>query len=207
MTEIYFSVDIETDGDAPGISSMLSLGAVAMYPQSHSPTMPVHSTFYRTLRRLPEARPSNSTMEWWDQFPKQWAETRAGAIDPKKAMEELEEWVQTVLADMAEKGISAPTPIFLAGPIGFDFSFVYYYMHRFLGRCIFGHNGVDLRSVAMGILGLGYRHKKEQLPEEWNTTLPHTHNALEDAEEQADRFRLMMSWRSRMYLRRRGDAE
>jgi DNA polymerase III epsilon subunit-like protein len=201
MTDVYVSVDIETDGDAPGLSSMLSIGAVALYPESFSSTMATHSSFYATLKRLPEARPSTATMEWWDQFPKQWAETRLGAADPAVVMKNLEWWVQKVLQDMEQKGVKDPVAIFVAAPIGFDFSFVYYYLHRFLGRCVFGHNGVDLRSVAMGILGNDYRYKTENYPQEWKTTLQHTHNALEDAEEQADRFRLMMTWRRKMELR------
>jgi len=201
MTDIYFSVDIETDGDAPGLSSMLSIGAVALYPESYSSTMANHSTFYATLKRLPESRPLTATMEWWDQFPKQWAEARLGAADPAVVMKNLELWVQKVLQDMEQKGVKDPVAIFVAAPIGFDFSFVYYYLHRFLGRCVFGHNGVDLRSVAMGILGNDYRYKTENYPQEWKSPLPHTHNALEDAEEQADRFRLMMTWRRKMELR------
>lgn len=205
MTEIYFSVDIETDGDCPGLSSMLSLGAVvvAPNPEGHADRYSTHGTFYKTFKRLPEARPSNATMEWWDQFPKQWVETRHEPVDPAKGMKDFEDWVNAEIRDASYHGISDPKPIFLAGPIGFDFTFVYYYCHRFLGRCIFGHNGVDMRSLAMGILDKPYRTKKEQYPGEWETKLPHTHNALEDAMEQADRFRKMMEWRGKMELRER----
>jgi hypothetical protein len=159
-------------------------------------------TFYKTFKRLPDATPSNRTMEWWDQFPKQWEEARRDPTHPAKGMERFEGWVQRTLDDLGNKEWCAdPEPIFLAGPIGFDFSFVYYYMNRFLGRCIFGHNGVDMRSLAMGILDQPYRTKTEKYPGEWATKLPHTHNALEDAMEQADRFIKMMEWRRKMELR------
>lgn len=201
MTEVYISVDIETDGDCPGLSSMLSLGAVSIYPHVKDEWMGAHSTFYKTFRRLPEARPSNDTMEWWDQFPKQWEETRRIPVDPAEGMKDFENWVLQVMRDMEAAGVQDPKPIFLAGPIGFDFTFVYYYMHRFLGRSIFRHNGVDMRSVAMGICDGNYLADKKWYPAEWATSLPHTHNALEDAMEQADRFRKMMLWRKKMELR------
>lgn len=205
MTEIYFSVDIETDGDCPGLSSMLSLGAVVISPnpEGHAARYSAGDTFYKTFKRLPEARPLNSTMEWWDQFPKQWEETRRDPVDPAKGVKDFEDWVNAAIRDAAYRGISEPKPIFLGGPIGFDFTFVYYYMHRFLGKCVFGHNGADMRSIVMGILDQPYLTKKERYPGAWSTKLPHTHNALEDAMEQADRFIKMMEWRGKMELRER----
>ena len=199
MTEIYISVDIETDGDCPGLSSMLSLGAVVISPNppGHAALYSVGDTFYKTFKRLPEARPSNATMEWWDNFPKQWEETRRNPVDPAEGMKDFEDWVVSAMRALEAEDVRDPKPIFLAGPIGFDFTFVYYYMHRFLGRSIFGHNGVDMRSLAMGILDQPYLAKKERHPIEWATKLPHTHNALEDAMEQADRFIKMMEWRKK----------
>lgn len=205
MTEIYFSVDIETDGDCPGLNSMLSLGAVVILPcrEGHPDAYRTDDTFYKTFKRLPEARPSNATMEWWDQFPKQWAETRREPVDPAQGIKDFDSWVNWTIGGLNRELYPDPKPIFLAGPIGFDFTFVYYYMHRFLGRCVFGHNGVDMRSLAMGLLDQPYLTKKERYPNEWATRLPHTHNALEDAMEQADRFIKMMTWRRAMELKKR----
>lgn len=205
MTEIYFSVDIETDGDCPGLNSMLSLGAVVILPcpEGHPDAYRTDDTFYKTFKRLPEARPSNATMEWWDQFPKQWAETRREPVDPAQGIKDFDSWVNWTIGGLNRELYPDPKPIFLAGPIGFDFTFVYYYMHRFLGRCVFGHNGVDMRSLAMGLLDQPYRTKKERYPNEWATRLPHTHNALEDTMEQADRFIKMMTWRRAMELKKR----
>ena len=190
---MYFSVDVETDGDCPGLSSMLSIGVVALHPQ----TLAHYGSFYRTLKRLPEAQPSTSTMEWWDQFPKQWAETRANTEDPAKAMNELHEWVTRQLGHFpGEKVI----PVFVASPATFDFAFVYYYLCRFVGRSIFSHSGLDMKSFAMALLGGTFTDTKKGAIDAWKTTLPHTHNALEDAEEQADIFRKMMFWRKGMKL-------
>lgn len=199
MSNMYFSVDIETDGDAPGVSSMLSIGVVAMHPvtQSH------YASFYRTLKRLPDARPVTATMEWWDQHPKQWAEARKDPVEPQKAMEDLRTFVADCLAPFKGKPLPTdpkdPVAVFVASPASFDFSFVYYYLHRFLGESCFGFSALDMKSYAMALIGCSFTEsKKERHFKEWNTTLPHTHNALEDAEAQADVFRRMLVWRAQM---------
>lgn len=193
--EMYFSVDIETDGEAPGTSSMLSIGAVALNPITLAPM----GEFYSTLKRLPGARPGNKTMEWWDGFPKQWAETRANAIDPKQAMEELHTWVIEMckLFKKQQNAEVGPVPIFVADPACFDFSFVYYYLHLFLGESVFGFSALDLQTYAMACLNTPFRvagSSKNHLAE-WKTELPHTHNALEDARQQAELFVKIKRWR------------
>lgn len=192
-TEMYFSVDIETDGDCPGEmpdaksgSSILSIGVVAMHPE----TLADVADFYATLKRLPGGRPMNATMEWWDKFPKQWAEARESPIEPKEAMQSLENFVKETL-----RANKADVPVFVASPAGFDFSYVYYYLHRFLGRSIFGFSALDLKSYCMALSGCPYLQVKRQRKPEWISDLPHTHNALEDARQQADEFRKILAWR------------
>lgn len=192
--DMYFSVDVETDGDAPGVSSMLSIGIIALDPQTQEEC----GTFYRVLKRLPEAQPKNATMEFWDQFPEQWVEARRDPVDPKQAMEELVDWVaemgkQAKRRYNMEKG---PIPVFVAYPAGFDFSFVYYYLHRFLGESVFSFSALDIKSFAMGLLNSGFTEvKKERYPREWDSHNPNPHHALEDARHQADIFRRMLKWR------------
>jgi hypothetical protein len=192
--DMYFSVDIESDGEAPGTASMLSIGIIALDPV----TLEECGSFYRTLKRLPEAQPNNRTMEWWDQFPKQWAEARANAIEPEQAMRELHEFVvetgkQAKRRHSMEKG---PIPVFVAYPAGFDFSFVFYYLHRFLKESVFSFSALDMKSLAMGYLGCGFTEvKKDNYPKSWHTELPHDHNALNDARSQADILVRMLRWR------------
>lgn len=87
--DMYFSIDIESDGSAPGTSSMLSIAVVALDPVDLTEC----GTFYRTLKRLPEARPENDTMNWWDGFPEQWVQARKDPQDPAEVMRALQEFV------------------------------------------------------------------------------------------------------------------
>jgi DNA polymerase III alpha subunit (gram-positive type) len=101
-------------------------------------------------------------------------------------------------ADWIGKVSGRKKAIFVASPISFDWSFVNYYFYKFLGYNPFGIAGIDLKSVWIGktnnrwhktriddikkILGLKY--------------VPHTHNALEDAQEQSLIFKKIMEYRS-----------
>jgi hypothetical protein len=48
-------------------------------------------------------------------------------------------------------------PVFVAYPVGYDFTFIYWYIIRFAGENPFGHNGIDIRSYAMAMLKTGYK--------------------------------------------------
>lgn len=194
-TNMYFSCDIETDGEAPGVSSMLSIGVVAIDPVTNKPC----GEFYGTLKRLPDATPNTRTMEWWDQFPEQWAATRANKGEPKDVMQRLHEWVIDMckLVKRGHQWEVGPTPVFVANPGGFDFSFVFMYLHKFLGESIFGFSVLCLQSYAAALLDIDFRAagSKTNWPPEWISPLPHTHHALEDARSQADQMVRMMKWR------------
>lgn len=190
---MYFSVDVETDGDAPGVSNMLSIGVVALNPETHSHA----NSFYATLRRLPDARPLNTTMEWWDQFPEAWAAARANAQDPAEAMKALDDFIaRTIRIESARMLLPTGTtlePRFLAYPANFDWQWVNYYFHRFLGRNPFGFVAFDLSSFGAGLKNDLNMVRRSNWPKEWTEGLPdHDHHALHDAEHQAEVFRRMV---------------
>lgn len=179
--DLYISTDIETDGPTPGINSMLSLGSVLLDDDGA-----VRATFTANLETLPEARPDPRTMAWWATQPDAWAACRTGLETPQAAMARYAAWLDG-LGDPRDRRV------FVAWPVGFDFTFVYWYLMRFAGRCPFGHSGLDMRSYAMGLLGSEYGGAgKSRLPAAWRPSDPHTHVALEDALEQG---RLFMNMR------------
>jgi hypothetical protein len=80
-------------------------------------------------------------------------------------------------------------PVFVAYPAGFDFTFVYWYLHRFAGRCPFGHAALDVKTLAMAVLRSKFHESsKRAFPRRWFDPLPHTHVALDDAIEQGAMF-------------------
>lgn len=80
-------------------------------------------------------------------------------------------------------------PFFVAYPVGYDFTFIYWYLMRFAGESPFGHNGIDIQSYAMALLKKGYKESgKDHMPKRWFDGQPHPHTALEDALEQGALF-------------------
>jgi len=189
--EIYVSVDVETDGQVPGVSSMLSFGAVE-YHVLRDPQNGVavgyerHGSFTRNLELLPRAEPHKATAKFWALHPEKYAATRVGTVPPEAAMKEFHNWL-----------VRRPGPVTLVGyPATFDHMWLYWYSLKFLGGAHFGFAGLDIKSYAMAALKIprfGYTTKRN-FPKEWFGGLAHTHIAVEDAAEQGELFCRMVIW-------------
>jgi len=179
-TEIYISVDIESDGPIPGPNSMLSLGAAAFTPEKG-----LVSTFSENLLELPGAKPDPITKsEFWDKNPEAWAACRKDARDPKIVMGRFVEWSKKL----------GKKPVFVGYPAGFDFLFVYWYIRYFGFESPFSFSALDIKTYASAILKMLYRDStKKNMPKRWfPKDRPHTHVALEDAIGQGELFMNML---------------
>ncbi|MBA1149089.1 exonuclease [Ectothiorhodospiraceae bacterium WFHF3C12] len=172
--EIYVSTDIEADGPAPGIHSMLSFGSAA-----YRADKTLVSTFSANLETLPEATTDPRTMTWWEGFPEAWAACRRETEPPAQAMPRYLDWLRTLPGK----------PVFVGYPASFDFMFVAWYLLRFTGENPFGFGALDIKSYAMALMGTGFKDTvKGRMPESWFDDMPHTHIALDDALEQGAMF-------------------
>jgi hypothetical protein len=178
-SEIYFSVDVETDGPVPGVNSMLSLGCAAF---DHLGT--ALGTFSANLLPLPEGQPNPKTMAWWATQPAAWQACQQNQRPSAHVMPEFAQWVTSLAGENAK-------PVFAAWPVGFDFMFVYWYLMRFHGDSPFSHHALDIRSFAMAYLQLDYRqaHKTclyKHLKTRLNRPDANRHVALDDAIAQGE---------------------
>ena len=206
MPEFYVSVDVETDGPCPGINSMLSIGAVALHPDTLDEITPA-GRFYSNLQLLPDARPDHDTMSWWRKQGGMYEKTRVDLIDPALAMRALADWLKAISASLSSEESVPMRPVLVAYPAGFDFTFIYYYCHRYLRECPFGVESLDIKSFASGCLDLPlFGTVRGTMPTAWQSPLVHDHHALNDALRQADMFRRMMKWRRERELVLRGNA-
>lgn len=77
--------------------------------------------------------------------------------------------------------------------VGFDFSFVLWYLIRFTGESPFSHSALDIKTLAMSMMKSRYRDAtKRRMPRRWFDNLPHDHVALNDAISQGALFCNMM---------------
>jgi DNA polymerase III alpha subunit (gram-positive type) len=136
-------------------------------------------TYHANLEMLPDASSDPETMRWWEAHPDAWHSNRTNSREPEMVMQEYASWV---------KGLPG-TPVFVAYPAAFDFMFVYWYLIRFTGESPFAHSALDMKTLAMSLLGLEYLDStKGNMPNEWFEPLSHTHIALDDAIEQGSLF-------------------
>jgi len=176
MSEMYFSVDIETDGPIPGRYSMLSLGCAA-----YRPDKTLVSTFSANLQVLYGAEEDKSTMAWWAENQEAYKLCRQDPRHPSDVMYSFTEWVeQTRGKDKA---------VCVCYPAGFDFTYLYWYLMYFTANSPFSFSALDIKSYAMAVLKKDYRKcTKRKFPKEWFDDLPHTHVAVDDAIEQGAMF-------------------
>lgn len=173
--EVYVSVDVETNGPIPGPFSMLSLGA-AVYKLDGT----LLSTFEVNLDTLVGAGSDPKTMDFWAREPEAY---KACTTDPKpahRAMYEFVAWLKKLPGK----------PVCVCYPAGFDFTFVYWYLIKFMGESPFGFQALDIKTLAMAVTKQPFRKTtKKSMPKEWFENLPkHTHRSVDDAIEQGALF-------------------
>lgn len=187
MKEIYVSTDIEANGPCPGLHSMLSIGSIAIDPDLGEDQIDIAPKFTANLEPLPDAKGDPDTLAWWGRPENKtaWALTTANQRDPGVVMIEYVHWLDTLPG----------RPIFVGYPAGFDFTFVYYYIHRFVhGYNPFVRNSIDIESFVMPMLKTTYLGADQKhWPREWiDESRPHTHVALDDAIHQGVSFLRML---------------
>lgn len=186
--EIYFITDIETDGPIPAAHSMLSLASVAMNTAGE-----FVDEFSVNLHALPHATMHPQTAVFWRNEPAAWAACRSDLVEPETAMTDYVKWVRTIAGTHS-------APVFVGFPVGFDFTFVLWYLHTFTDGSPFSWSALDMKTFAMALTDLPFKQTiKPKLPAEWlPDDLPHTHIALDDAREQAQIFRAMfLHWQTK----------
>src|SRR3974390_992345 len=153
MDEIYVSTDIEADGPIPGPHSMLSFGSAA-----YSADKTLVSTFTANLETLPGASGHPETMAWWAEHPEAWHACRQQLRQPAEAMLDYVTWLEALPGK----------PVFVGYPAAYDFLFVYWYLMRFAGRSPFSFAALDIKTMAMVMLGKEFRHiTKKNMPAPW----------------------------------------
>ncbi len=146
-------VDIEADGPAPGLFSMVSLGAVVVEPS-------LSKRFYGQLRPISDSFvPDMLAISGHGR-----AETM-GFPEASATMQAFGDWVRVH---------SAGRPHFVSDN-AFDWMFVNYYFHRFLGANPFGWSSTNLGSLYKGLersVFVNFKHLRKT---------PHTHHPVDDA--------------------------
>jgi len=170
--EVFISVDVEAAGPVPPEYSMLSVGACIVGRTDEH--------FYVEIQPISDkAVPDALKVTGFvlDDL-KKTGET------PEDAMTKLRDWIEVVSA--------GGKPVFVGFNAGFDWSFVNWYFHHFLGENPFGFAPLDVKSYYMGLTGCEWEGtRSSRIRTEFQPEKPGDHNALADAMAQAEMFEKM----------------
>ena len=171
---VYVSVDIEASGPIPGEYSILSVGACEVGD--------IEKNFYTEIQPISE----RFVGEALDVCGFSLEELKKTGTDPHDAMGRFAEWIKW-LADGRK-------PVFVAYGLGFDWPFVNYYFIRFAAENPFNISGIDIKSVWLGKTKCSWQKtSKTDIKRALGVQLEHTHNALDDAKEQAVVFEKILA--------------
>lgn len=180
--DVYFSVDVETDGPIPGRYSMLSFALVyagAFDGKTFYEPLEFTHNYYAELRPIyPEFEVEALQVNGLDRN-----KLIECGQDPIAAMTSAGVWVENI--------VGKAEPVFVAYPLSFDWTWMYWYFVQFAaGGSPFGFSKCfDIKTAMAMTLGRTIRTiGKERIPSVLQSKSPHTHNALDDAISQAELF-------------------
>lgn len=176
MNDLYISVDIETSGPRIGLDSMLQIGACLVGD--------IGKSYSRLLQPI-SAHADAKAMEVVRKPLSYFAEH---GNDPITVITDFGVWVRS-----AAEG---RTPIFVGFNAAFDWGFVNWYFLTCDEPNPFGFAPLDIKAYYAGLTGCFWEEtRSSKIRRRFKVTLPHTHDALDDATEQAELFRLIMESR------------
>ena len=155
----FIMVDIEADGPIPGDYSMVSFGAVIIEPD-------LQRTFYGQLKPISE--------RWIPQALAVSGHSREETLtfdEPVVVMQRFADWLKHEV-----KG----RPHFIADNNGFDWSFINWYFHHFLGDNPFGYSSTNLGSLYKGVVRDMFQNFKHL------RKTAHDHHPVNDAKGNAE---------------------
>lgn len=158
----YYSIDVEADGQVPGLTgSMVCFGAVKIDDD-------LNTTFYAQTAPIidiydPQALAvSGFTKEEHEKFE-----------DPFEVMHKFYKWIE-------ETNVGG-VPIFVSDNPAFDFAYINYYFHKYVGRNPFGWSARRLGDLFCGIM----KDARFQWKRKYRKT-KHTNNPVDDAKGNAE---------------------
>jgi len=167
-------VDVESDGPVPPLYSMVSFGAVVVEPS-------LSLTFRAEVRPISE--------RWLPEALAVSGVTRERHLtheEPGPVMERFEKWVA-----QSSKG----KPVFCSDNLAYDWQFINYYFHAYLGRNPFGWSGRRIGDLYCGMVKDGYATWKHL------RRTAHDHDPVHDARANAEALLAMVGMGLRLPVR------
>lgn len=157
----FIIVDVESDGPVPADFSMVCFGAVlfddALATNFYGRTRPISDRF------IPEALAVSGFSR----------EQHLAFDDPREVMKQFAAWLER-----HAKG----RPVFVSDNLAYDWQFVNFYFHHFLGKNPFGFSGRRIGDLYAGLM------RDASKASDWKKfrITSHSHNPVDDAKGNAE---------------------
>ena len=158
----YIVVDVESDGPFPESNtgySMVCFGAIVVEPS-------LSKTFYGQTRPIsPLYQPDALAISGFSR------EQHEKFDDPVKVMNDFTEWINAN---------TQGRPVMISDNIAYDWMFINFYLHKFVGRNVFGWSGRRISDIWAGYnndMYVKWKHLRKT---------SHTHNPIDDAKGNAE---------------------
>lgn len=191
--DVYFSADVETDGPIPGPFSMLSFALVkagSFDGNEFNAEINYSETFYRELKPISEQfDPEALQVNGLDRN-----RLIHEGIEPSIAMKQAYDWINS----QSKNGKA----VLVAFPLSFDWSWLYWYFVRFCkSGSPFSHSRCFDMKTAYSVKSQRpiTQSGKNGIYSFLKSTKHHSHNALDDAIEQAELFVNIFSWKGQVH--------
>lgn len=162
----YICVDVEADGPAPGLFSMISLGAIVLDEE-------LNKTFYTEFKPISE--------NWVPEALAVSGFTRNNTLlfsNAETGIVSFYSWLNEVKGN--------DNLLFCSDNNGFDWQFVNYYFWKFLNSNPFGHTSMNIGSLYKGMkknMKANFKHLRKT---------KHTHNPLDDSRGNAEALNIIL---------------
>lgn len=159
----HFIVDVEADGPAPGLYSMVSFAAIELTAAGPG------QTFFAELAPISDRYVESALSAC--------GLTRAQTLEyeaPSVVMSRFAHWV--------EQFAPSPRQVFISDNPAFDWQFINYYLHAFTGSNPFGHTARRIGDFAAGL------ERNFTASSRWKRLrkTKHTHHPLDDVRGNAE---------------------
>ncbi len=160
----FIIVDVEADGPIPGDYSMISFGAIVVEPS-------LDRTFYGQLKPISEKYvPEALAVSGFRR------EETLSFDEPSEVMRSFRDWLAQTCQGRC---------MFVSDNNGFDWQFINWYFHHFLGSNPFGFSSTNLGSLYKGLTKdtfASFKHLRKTA---------HTHHPVDDARGNAEALLFM----------------
>lgn len=146
---VYFSLDCEASGPVPPLYNLLSIGVTTLRPEGDHHVL--GGSFYIELQPIfPGFNPDAMKVCGLDA-----ERLKRDGVHPREAMMRLTQWVE-------QEAPKSGTAVFVGHNAVFDWSYIAYYYAHFEMENPFGYKGIDVKSLAMGSLGISWNETSKE---------------------------------------------